>query len=296
MNIIAFSEEILDSFEAFMREKIKADASPEGILEESMLYSIKSGGKRLRPLLLLATIQSFNEDARKGYEAAAALEWIHTYSLIHDDLPSMDDDDLRRGQATNHIVYGEATAILAGDALLTKAFDVITRGDLSAEIKIDLIQRLAVESGHQGMVGGQQADIVAEGEQVPLETLKSIHARKTGALLTFAMYAGGVISEQSEEVILMLVSASKHLGIAYQIRDDILDITSDRETLGKPVGSDEKNNKSTYPSLLTLEGSQDAYVFEMKQAYYYIEQIEEKLGEDAFDRELLESFIQLLEI
>ncbi|MEI5908129.1 polyprenyl synthetase family protein [Bacillus spongiae] len=223
-------------------------------LKEAMLYSLRAGGKRIRPLLMLATMEAFQQDVQKGYPVACAVEMIHTYSLIHDDLPSMDDDDLRRGMPTNHKVFGEALAILAGDGLLTYSFQVLSEmNGVSASDKIRLIRYLAQSAGPEGMVGGQVADIEGEDTSLSLEDLMSIHENKTGRLLTFSVVSAAILCGASEQVIDELEEFSKHIGLAFQIQDDILDIEGSEEKIGKPVGSDEINQKSTYPSLLGLE-------------------------------------------
>ncbi|MFC7394230.1 polyprenyl synthetase family protein [Scopulibacillus cellulosilyticus] len=246
--------------------------APE-ILKKSMVYSLKAGGKRLRPILLMASIEALGHDGQKGIETACALEMIHTYSLIHDDLPAMDNDDLRRGQPTNHKVYGDATAILAGDALLTYAFECIAgidHPDIDNDMKMALIQKLANAAGPEGMVGGQQDDLTAEGKSLTIQELQSIHLRKTGRLLCFAVEAGAILGQANEQQAENLSDFAKHLGIAFQIKDDILDIIGDEITLGKPVGSDVTNNKNTYPKLLTLEGAKEKMNKHADAALHYL--------------------------
>nr|WP_239584807.1 farnesyl diphosphate synthase [Chryseomicrobium aureum] len=225
-------------------------------LKESMLYSLEAGGKRVRPMLLLAVLDEFGVPLEKGLDAACALEYIHTYSLIHDDLPAMDNDDLRRGKPTNHIVYGEATAILAGDALLTEAFRLISSSNQYTDSqKVALITLLSEAAGAAGMVGGQLMDMEAEGKLVELEHLQKIHALKTGALLRFSIEAGALLANVQLEEKKELMTYAHALGILFQVQDDILDVTSDSASLGKTAGKDEAANKSTYPALLTLEGA-----------------------------------------
>lgn len=260
-------------------------------LEASMDYSLFANGKRLRPLLLLATVDAFGLDINKGYPAASALEMVHTYSLIHDDLPAMDDDDLRRGLPTNHLKYDEATAILAGDALLTSAFEVIISPELSAEQNVQLIQLLSETAGHRGMIGGQMSDIKGENKSLGLEELESIHSRKTGELLRFALQGAGIISNQPENICQILGELGLQIGIAYQIRDDILDLTGTEEELGKPIGSDEKKNKSTYPALLGLDGAYEYLDKELSSCLAKLEDIEHEV---TFNPELIESFIKTL--
>lgn len=225
-------------------------------LKKSMIYSLEAGGKRVRPMLLLAVLEEFGTPLEKGLDVACALEYIHTYSLIHDDLPAMDNDDLRRGKPTNHVVFGEATAILAGDALLTEAFHLIaTSSDYAAQQKVDLMQLLAESAGALGMVGGQLMDMEAEGKRVELDHLQSIHANKTGALLRFSVVGGAILADANQAEREALTRYAEALGVLFQIQDDILDVTADSNQLGKTAGKDEAANKSTYPSLLTLEGA-----------------------------------------
>jgi geranylgeranyl diphosphate synthase type II len=228
------------------------------VLVESMKYSLQAGGKRIRPLLLFATLLGFNKDTKLGMQVAISLEMVHTYSLIHDDLPSMDNDDLRRGKPTNHKVYGEALAVLAGDALLTYSFQLLAElnhTDITAEMKIKLVQQLAISAGPEGMVGGQVADMEGENQSLSITELEYIHKRKTGKLLEFSIIAGAILAGASDKQLELLRRFSYHLGLAFQIRDDILDIEGTVEEIGKPIGSDENNHKSTYPSVLTLEGA-----------------------------------------
>nr|WP_114746279.1 farnesyl diphosphate synthase [Falsibacillus pallidus] len=225
-------------------------------LKEAMLYSLQAGGKRLRPVLLMATLKAFNKEKKMGLSAACALEMIHTYSLIHDDLPSMDDDDLRRGKPTNHKVFGEAFAILAGDGLLTYSFQLIAEDEsISPQTRMKLISLLAKCAGPEGMVGGQAADIEGENKSLGLEQLEYIHLHKTGKLLVFSVLAGAIIAGANEEELQQYERFAVNLGLAFQIQDDILDIEGDESKIGKPVGSDADNQKSTYPSILSLDGA-----------------------------------------
>ncbi|SMO40195.1 polyprenyl synthetase family protein [Melghirimyces algeriensis] len=230
-------------------------------LKESMTYSLLAGGKRLRPILVLASAEAVGGKEENALPFACAVEMIHTYSLIHDDLPAMDDDDFRRGNPTNHKVYGEAMAILAGDALLTKAFGIMTEGlkevNLPYEIGLDLLRECSIRVGAEGMVGGQVKDILAEGQGVSLETLQDIHRSKTGDLITFSIRLGAVVGGAKESELHSLTGYAERLGLAFQIQDDILDVIGDQNKIGKPVGSDEGKNKSTYPALLGLEASKE---------------------------------------
>ncbi|UXU56066.1 polyprenyl synthetase family protein [Staphylococcus agnetis] len=242
---------ILETFNTYLNTSIPK-SKMETSLEESMRYSLEAGGKRIRPLLLLATLDMLSEEGyQKGMSSALALEMIHTYSLIHDDLPAMDNDDYRRGKPTNHKVYGEWMAILAGDALLTKAFELIaTQNELKPNIQIQLIQSLAQASGHLGMVGGQTLDMQSESQQLTLSQIQTIHEHKTGALIQFAIVAAAIIAEAPPRITQLLSDFAKQLGVIFQIKDDLLDVYGDQEKLGKPVGSDILNDKSTYVTLL----------------------------------------------
>ncbi|PTK67383.1 polyprenyl synthetase family protein [Staphylococcus borealis] len=246
-------------------------------LEESMQYSLNAGGKRIRPLLVFLTLDVLNQDYIKGKQTALALEMIHTYSLIHDDLPPMDNDDYRRGKLTNHKVYGEWKAILAGDALLTKAFEIVADDDLiEPEVKVKVLSRLAHNSGHLGMVGGQTLDMQSEDKPVDLETLEQIHKAKTGALLKFAILSAADIAKVDQSTSQLLESFSDHLGLMFQIKDDLLDVYGDESKLGKKVGSDIENHKSTYVSLLGKEGAEDKLDFHKNAATESIKKLSEQ--------------------
>ncbi|MCH1626631.1 polyprenyl synthetase family protein [Ferdinandcohnia quinoae] len=248
-------------------------------IKDAMNYSLEAGGKRIRPLLLVGTLHSFGQDEQIGIPAACAIEMIHTYSLIHDDLPSMDDDDLRRGKPTNHKIFGEAFAILAGDGLLTFSFQLIselTNDTISAEKKVALITELAKAAGPEGMVGGQVADMEGEGAQLTLEDLEYIHRHKTGKLLAYSVIAGAIIANATEEQLKKLEQFAHHLGIAFQIRDDILDIEGSVELIGKPIGSDIANHKNTYPALLTLDGAKEKLEYHINEAKKFLFSVEMK--------------------
>ncbi|OAK30163.1 farnesyl-diphosphate synthase [Bacillus wiedmannii] len=259
---IAFDTFLKES-KTFVEEKLVSYANElqcPNVLREAMAYSLEAGGKRLRPLLLFATLQAFGKEKNLGIGAACALEMIHTYSLVHDDLPCMDDDDLRRGKPTNHKVFGEAMAVLAGDGLLTYAFQVIMayeQKEISAEKKVRLVLELAKAAGPEGMVGGQVADMEAEGKQLTIDELEYIHKHKTGKLLEFAVLAGSILSDATEEQEEKLLAFAKYIGLAFQIRDDILDVEGTEEEIGKPIGSDVSNEKSTYTTLFTVDRAKD---------------------------------------
>lgn len=222
-------------------------------------YSLKAGGKRLRPVLLLEACRLFGGTSEQAMPFACALEMIHTYSLIHDDLPAMDDDDYRRGKPTNHVVYGEGMAILAGDALLNFAYELMIRETLQAgpmqSRYLRAMGEIAEAAGPYGMIGGQTVDLESETQAVPLETVDFIHAHKTGALITASLTAGAIIGGAGEAELDRIRQYGRNIGLAFQIIDDILDITGDQEKLGKDIGSDQEKQKSTYPSILGLEAS-----------------------------------------
>ena len=223
-------------------------------LMDAMKYSLTSGGKRLRPILLMAAADAINGNGSKFVTTASAIEMIHTYSLIHDDLPAMDNDDYRRGKPTCHKVYGEAMAILAGDGLLTLAFEVILRQrGVSHAAILFVIDEISQAIGTNGMVGGQAIDLLSEGKKIDLETLKKMHIGKTGALFKAAIRSGAILSSASGEQLQALTKYAESFGLAFQITDDILDVIGDEKTFGKPIGSDERNQKSTYVTLTSLE-------------------------------------------
>ncbi len=267
-------------FERYLRQSKEAvelalDGSlgperPES-LREAMRYSLLAGGKRLRPILCLAACELAGGSAEAAMPTAVALEMIHTMSLIHDDLPAMDDDDLRRGRPTNHKVYGEAVAILAGDALLTRAFEMVALRSpgVPPERLLKVVGELSLVAGAPGLVGGQVVDLESEGKDVSLDTLEYIHLHKTGALLSACVITGATIAGADEALIKALRVYARGIGLAFQIIDDILDITASSDVLGKTAGKDLIADKTTYPKLLGLEASReraDALVAEAKQA------------------------------
>ena len=235
-------------------------------LYEAMNYSLLQGGKRIRPILTKAVLDAMKVDASLYKEFLCALECIHTYSLIHDDLPAMDNDDYRRGNLTNHKVYGDGMAILAGDGLLTYAFQLCSENTTaSAEQKIKAIQCLATAAGPEGMVGGQAFDLLSEGKHIPLEELKVLHSGKTGALFNAAIELGLILSNADQAKYAAYMTYANCLGLLFQITDDILDVTGTIEELGKTPGSDIRQDKSTYVSLLGLdEAHNEAHVVAQK--------------------------------
>ncbi len=256
MNDLVALQTRIDTFIALQFEQFKDHKS--GQLIPAITYSLLNGGKRMRPRMVYATAQSTGLDWAIADYIAAAIEMIHAYSLIHDDLPAMDNDDLRRGQATCHIAFDEATAILAGDALQAMAFETLTQAPVPDSTIVRLIRNLSQAAGPAGMVGGQMLDLEAENQASPLDELRHIHALKTGALLTacvtMVIDCSPELSAEEQEHYQQF---AQNFGMAYQITDDIIDVTSDTQTLGKPAQSDIKNNKSTYPSLLGLSGARD---------------------------------------
>lgn len=246
---IAFINEHLDKY---LCEK----ENPQNIIYKAMRYSVFAGGKRLRPILMMNACKMCGGDLNEVIPFACAIEMIHTYSLIHDDLPAMDNDSLRRGMPTSHIKFGEATAILAGDALLNKAFEVVTEysgNNMSRAMKA--INMLASSSGTEGMIGGQIVDMESEGKEISIDTLKYLHLNKTGALIRSACTIGALMGGANEEQLDAADKFAENLGIAFQIQDDILDAVGDEEELGKPVGSDAQAGKNTYVKLVGLEKS-----------------------------------------
>ena len=260
-------------------ESIEAPAN----LKESMMYSLKAGGKRIRPLFVLAVLDLYGKDKQDAFIVGAVIEMIHTYSLIHDDLPSMDNDDYRRGKLTNHKVFGDALATLAGDALNTLAFGVLARMNLSAEKRIELVELLSVAAGAEGMVGGQVLDVEGEKRQLNLAELEHVHVNKTGALLRFSIESGAVLADASSEERAILIEYAHHIGLAFQIQDDILDIEGTTEELGKTAGKDVASDKSTYPAILTLEGAKE----KLDDHYHYAIEALDKIN---FDTSLLREF------
>ncbi|QGQ48817.1 polyprenyl synthetase family protein [Metabacillus sediminilitoris] len=251
-------------------EKLQA---PE-TLKKAMLYSLEAGGKRLRPILVLAVLHTYKQAEDAGIATACAIEMIHTYSLIHDDLPCMDDDDLRRGKPTNHKVFGEAMAVLAGDGLLTQSFSLIVNDPFSSsEKKLRIISELVLSAGAEGMVGGQVADMEGESKNLTLLELQYIHENKTAKLLSFSIISGAILAGAPEEDIEKLRKYAYHLGIAFQIQDDILDIEGSQEIIGKPIGSDTTNEKTTYPSLLTIQGAKEKLSDHIEQAKEFVDSL-----------------------
>lgn len=248
-------KEIVESFfHSYFREQVNPH-----VLQEAMLYSLFAGGKRIRPILAIASFETCGGDASEIVPYAAALELIHTYSLIHDDLPSMDNDDLRRGKPTNHKVYGEAVAILAGDALLTEAFSLLSDASFCRTIKeADLLKasrEVALASGFKGMVAGQVQDMLSENSEPDEETLQFIHRHKTAALICASVKVGSILSGCEGATLDALAAYGNNIGHAFQVIDDILDVEGNTEEMGKTAGADERIQKMTYPRLYGMEAS-----------------------------------------
>ena len=257
-------------------------------LYESMNYSLMQGGKRIRPILSKAVLEMLHKDPADYKEFLCAMECIHTYSLVHDDLPAMDNDDYRRGNLTNHKVYGEGLAILAGDGLLTYAFQLMTANNkASAQDKLDAIQCVAIAAGPEGMVGGQAFDMLSEDKHIPLEELKVLHRGKTGALFNASVELGLILGNADTVTRTALMEYANCLGLLFQITDDILDVTGTIEELGKTPGSDIRQHKSTYVSLLGLEEAKEQASSVGKQAH-------EALNSVSYDTSILAALIDYL--
>lgn len=259
MDIRQYLERKREEVDHYLQSVIpSADALPT-TLHESMRYSLFAGGKRVRPILAIAAAEAVGDAGQAVLPVASSLELIHTYSLIHDDLPAMDNDDFRRGKPTNHKVYGEAMAILAGDALLTMAFELFTRANpasgLDAARQVRLIQELAVGAGNAGMVGGQVLDIQAENKDIDLATLQSIHKHKTGMLIRAAVRMGAITAGATPVQLDDLTFYAEQIGLAFQIADDVLNVTGTREELGKNPNTDAQRGKKTYPTFYGVEGA-----------------------------------------
>lgn len=267
--------------DAALAESFPNPAGLEKRVLEAVRYSIFAGGKRLRPILCLAAAEVVGGQAQKAMPVACALEMIHTYSLIHDDLPAMDDDDFRRGQPTNHKVFGEAIAVLAGDALVTEAFEFIasvptTEEGIDPGRLLQVIRLVVKAAGYRGMIGGQAIDLECENKTVNLATVEYMHIHKTGALISASLEAGAILGGGSAEQVSFLTRYGHHLGLAFQITDDLLDIEGDAETMGKQPGSDVAKNKKTYPALLGVARSKEAAREHVEEALKALEPFDEK--------------------
>ena len=252
-----YLKEKTDFFETELKKELKELSYPE-IIAKGMEYATLNGGKRLRPFLLFATLELLNEDIKKGVKSAIALEMIHSYSLVHDDLPALDNDDYRRGKLTTHKVFGEAEGILIGDSLLTYAFYILSQKNLkflSSEQIVNIISKTSEYAGINGMIGGQMIDIQSENKKIDFETLKYIHSHKTGKLIKLPIEIACIIANVERDKKEVLEEYADLIGLAFQVKDDILDVEGTFEELGKPVGSDVDLHKATYPSILGMEES-----------------------------------------
>lgn len=290
-------EQRVRKIEAMLMEYLPRQRGYQSVIMEAMSYSLLAGGKRLRPMLMKETYRLYNGTSGALCPFMAAIEMIHTYSLVHDDLPAMDNDEYRRGKKTTWVVYGDAMAILAGDGLLNYAFETALRSfgmpGSDADRKAKALSILAGKAGIYGMIGGQTADIEAEamGDRVTQEQLLFIHEHKTAALVQAAMMVGAVLAGADDEQIRLVEKAAYEIGIAFQIQDDILDVTSSLETLGKPVGSDARNQKTTY---VTLKGIQEASREQRQMSDHAIgmlRSLEENGARNEFLIELIRSLI-----
>lgn len=258
-----FKEELnqkVEDIETIIFSRLPKEEGPQKTVIQAMRYSVMAGGKRLRPLLMQEAYRLFGKEDSKVYPFMAALEYIHNYSLVHDDLPAMDNDEYRRGQKTTHVVYGEDLAILAGDALLNYAFETIAEGMAAYPSDADMVRAFGIfakKAGIFGMVGGQSVDVINENNnsEMNMDDILFIHENKTAALIECALMCGAALAGANDEQILQMEKVGSNIGLAFQIQDDILDATGSFEELGKPIGSDEKNQKATYLSLQGMEKS-----------------------------------------
>ena len=250
------SQTVKQQVDARLAQALEDLSANDAQLKAAMHYSLTNGGKRVRPLLVYASARAIQPTMSEGLDwIAAALESIHAYSLVHDDLPAMDDDDLRRGKATTHIAFDEASAILAGDALQTLAFELLALAPLTADLRVSLVAQLARASGASGMVLGQAIDLAAVNQQLNLAQLERMHQHKTGALISASVAMGATAAGANSTQLGALGRYAEAIGLAFQVQDDILDVTSDTETLGKQQGADSSHNKPTYVSLLGLDAA-----------------------------------------
>ena len=280
MDIKKYLERQRKKVDEFLNQAVPDGQSSPTILYESMRYSLLGGGKRIRPILTMAAAEAIGAQDDSILPFAAALEFIHTYSLVHDDLPSMDNDDYRRGRPTNHKTFGEGMAILAGDALLTMAFELCSNPKLkhcvSPDRQVQIIQELAVGSGHGGMVGGQVLDIQAENQDIDLQSLQNIHNFKTGRLIRASVRIGGIFGGATSTQLDSLTGYAEDIGLAFQIADDVLNMTGTREELGKDAGTDAKRGKKTYPTFYGVEGARELAEQGIKRAIKRLEEFDQK--------------------
>ena len=291
---MAFKEDLKTKsayIEDLLKQYMPKEEGYQKTIFEAMNYSLSSGGKRLRPILTLESAKIIGGDVKEVIQFCVAIEMIHTYSLIHDDLPAMDNDDFRRGKPTNHKVFGDGMATLAGDALLNYAFEIMLKESLgkeNADIRLKAIYEIARGAGIYGMIGGQVVDIESENKSIEKEKLDFIHMNKTAAMIIGCMRAGAIMGNACEDDLQNITKYAKNIGLAFQIVDDILDIVGDEKALGKPVGSDIENHKSTYPSLIGLDESKKVATDLIKEAKDSIRKIS---GESRFLEDLADYII-----
>lgn len=281
----------IDYVEKLLMEYMPKEEGYQKTIMQAMNYSLSAGGKRLRPILTLESCKAVGGNEEDAIPFAMAIEMIHTYSLIHDDLPALDNDDLRRGKPTNHKVFGEAMATLAGDSLLNYAYEIMLSSSLNKENSkkyLKAIYEIAKHAGIYGMIGGQVVDVESENKIIDKDKLDFIHLNKTAAMIVGCMRAGAIIGDASEEELEKITKYSENIGLSFQIVDDILDIVGDEEKLGKPIGSDIENHKSTYPSLIGLDESKKVATDLIKEAKDSIRKIS---GESRFLEDLADYII-----
>ncbi len=280
MNIQDYLKQQQERIDQFLDQVVPPGHILAKTLYESMRYSLLGGGKRIRPILTLAAAEAIGSKNNGVLPYAAALELIHTYSLVHDDLPAMDNDDYRRGRPTNHKVYGDGLAILSGDALLTMAFELCSQpaseSPIPAERQIQIISEVALGAGHDGMVGGQVMDIQAENQDIDLLTLQTIHNYKTGKLIRSAVRVGGIWAGATSTQLERLTGYAEDIGLAFQIADDVLNMTGTREELGKDAGTDAKRGKKTYPSFYGIDGARELAAECISRALRRLEDFDEQ--------------------
>ncbi len=283
--------ERVDLINGILGEYMPPETGLQKTAAEAMIYSINAGGKRIRPMLMLETFRLFGGKGDAVHPFMAAMEMIHTYSLVHDDLPALDNDEYRRGRKSTHAAFGEAVGILAGDALLNYAFETMSRA-VEKDCCLPAAQAMRIiaeKAGLFGMIGGQVVDIESEGKEITLQTLQFLQEKKTAALIEAAMMAGAALAGAGEREIGEMEQAASDIGLAFQIRDDILDVTSTQEELGKPIGSDEKNGKVTYVTFAGLENAENKVIELSKRA-------KEKLAKAGGDHAFLDALIEYLTV
>lgn len=280
MDIKKYLEQKRRDVDRFLESVMPPEDAPPANLHKAMRYSLFAGGKRVRPILAIAAHEALGGLGTSILPIASSLELIHTYSLIHDDLPAMDNDDYRRGKLTNHKVFGEAMAILAGDALLTMAFDIISRPELvnglDPRAQVQVIQELAAGSGDVGMVGGQVADIEAEGKEIDLATLEAVHRWKTGKLIRASVRIGSIVGGARDNQLAALTGYAEDIGLAFQIADDVLNVVGSREELGKDANTDASRGKKTYPTFFGVDGARKRAEERMASALHHLKEFDAK--------------------